>query len=80
LSDSAWVLVEPFVPELSWLSNWDKCERLRRGLISAFVRNNWPVSELERRIKNRELMHQLLSSAKKADGGDDFLRRFQFSR
>ena len=42
LSDSAWVIVEPFVPELAWLSNWDKCERLRRGLVSAFVRNNWP--------------------------------------
>lgn len=80
LSDSAWVLVEPFVPELSWLSNWDKCERLRRGLISAFVRNNWPVSELEQRIKDSDLVQQLLRSAKKADGGDEFLRRTHSSR
>ena len=80
LSDSAWVIVEPLVPELSWLSNWDKCERLRRGLISAFVRNNWPVSELERRIKDHDLVQQLLRSAKKAEGGDDFLRRIHSSR
>jgi hypothetical protein len=80
LSDSAWVLVEPFVPELSWLSNWDKCERLRRGLISAFVRNNWPVSELEQRIKDSDLVQQILRSAKKADGGDDFLRHTHSSR
>ena len=80
LSDSAWVIIEPLVPELSWLSNWDKCERLRRGLISAFVRNNWPVSEMARRIKDHDLVQQLLRSAKKADGGDDFLRRIQSSR
>lgn len=80
LSDSAWVIVEPFVPELSWLSNWDKCERLRRALISAFVRNSWPVSELDRRIKDDDLVQQLLKSAKKADGGDDFLRRIHSSR
>jgi len=79
LSDSAWVIVEPLVPELSWLSNWDKCERLRRGLISAFVRNNWPVSELERRIKDHDLVQQLLRSARKAEGGDDFLRRVNSS-
>jgi hypothetical protein len=80
LSDSAWLIVEPLVPEFSWLSNWDKCERLRRGLISAFVRNNWPASEMERRIKDHDLVQQLLRSAKKADGGDDFLRRIHSSR
>ena len=79
LSDSAWIIIEPLVPELSWLSNWDKCERLRRGLISAFVRNNWPVWELERRIKDHDLVQQLLRSARKAEGGDDFLRRVNSS-
>ncbi|PYX95569.1 MAG: hypothetical protein DMG71_08780 [Acidobacteria bacterium] len=63
LSDSAWIVVEPFVPELSWISNWDKCERLRRGLISAFLRNSWPASELQKRIKNPDLLEQVLRSA-----------------
>lgn len=74
LSDSAWVIVEPFVPELSWLSSWDKCERLRRGLISAFVRYGWPASELKRRIRDHELLRQLVKSATKVDGGDEFVR------
>lgn len=74
LSDSAWIIVEPFVPELSWLSNWDKCERLRRGLISAFVRYGWPASELRRRIRGNELLRQLVKSAKKVDGGDELVR------
>jgi hypothetical protein len=80
LSDDAWIILEPLVPELSWLSNWDKCERLRRGLISAFLRNSWPASELERRIKDHDLVQQLLTSARKVDGGDEFLRRITLSR
>ncbi|MCU1305273.1 MAG: hypothetical protein JWQ87_5557 [Candidatus Sulfotelmatobacter sp.] len=76
LSDSAWIVVEPFVPELSWISNWDKCERLKRGLISAFLRNSWPASELQNRIKNNDLMEQLLRSARKVDGGERLLRAF----
>jgi hypothetical protein len=76
LSDNAWIVVEPFVPELSWISNWDKCERLRRGLISAFLRNSWPASELQNRIKNDDLVEQLLRSARKVDGGERLLHAF----
>jgi len=76
LSDSAWIVVEPFVPELSWISNWDKCERLRRGLISAFLRNSWPASELQKRIKNPDLLEQVLRSARRVDGGERLLRAF----
>lgn len=76
LSDHAWIIVEPLVPELSWLSNWDKCERLRRGLILAFIRYQWPASELRQRIRKHELVVQLLRSAKKVEGGEEFLRRF----
>jgi hypothetical protein len=76
LSDSAWLIMEPLVPELSWLSNWDKCERLRRGLISAFLRHKWPASELRQRIKDDELLLHLLRSAKRVEGGEKFFRGF----
>jgi hypothetical protein len=74
LSDSAWIIVEPFVPELSWRSNWDKCERLRRGLVAAFVRYNWPASELKQRIINYDLLRQILKSAGRVDGGEYFFQ------
>jgi hypothetical protein len=74
LSDNAWVVVEPFVPELSWISNWDKCERLRRGLILAFLRNNWPPAELHNRIKNNDLLEQVLRSARRVEGSEKLLR------
>jgi hypothetical protein len=79
LSDSAWIIMEPLVPELPWFSNWDKCERLRSGLISAFIRHEWPASELKRRIKDRELLRQLLKSARRVEGGEEFSRRVQRS-
>jgi len=74
LSDSAWIIVEPFVPELSWLSNWDKCERLRRGLVEAFLRHNWPATELKQRIRDHDLLRQILKSARRVAGGEYFFR------
>ncbi len=83
LSDEAWSIVGPFVPELWVLKNWDKCERLNRGLIAAFIRHRWPLSGL-RRIKNyyprnssTDLMQQILESAKEVKGGKDFVRGFE---
>jgi hypothetical protein len=75
LSDRAWFVVEPFVPELSWFSNWDKCERLRRGLVSAFVRYRWSASELKLRIKDDQLLWDIGRSAKRIDGGDQLAQQ-----
>jgi hypothetical protein len=83
LSDEAWSIVEPFVPELSWWKNWDKCERLNRGLIAAFIRHRWPSSGL-RRVKNyyppdssTDLMQQVFESARDVKGGRDFVRSLE---
>ncbi len=76
LSDSAWIIIEPLVPELSWLSNWDKCERLRRGLVAAFVRHNWPASELKQRIRDHDLLRQILRSASRVGSGEHYFRGF----
>lgn len=72
LSDRAWFIVEPFVPELSWLSNWDKCERLRRGLVSALVRYRWSALEVKLRIKDHDLLREISRSARKVHGGEHF--------
>lgn len=81
LSDEAWSIAEPFVPELR--KNWDKCERLNRGLIASFIRHRWPPSGL-RRVKNyypsnssTDLRQQILESAKEVKGGKDFVRAFE---
>ncbi len=70
LPDSAWMIVEPMLPELSWYSNWDKCERLRRGLISAFVRHGWPTADFKNLVHDNQLFNQLVRSASKVEAGD----------
>jgi hypothetical protein len=83
LSDEAWSLVEPFVPELSWWKNWDKCERLNRGLVAAFIRHGWPPSGL-RQVKNyfprnssTNLIQQISQSARDVKGGRELVREVE---
>jgi len=65
LRDATWSVLEPFVPELSWGKNWDRCERMRRALVAAFMRYAWPPRQLRERIKDQDLVTQLLKSARK---------------
>lgn len=74
LRDDAWFILQPLVPELSWRKNWDKCERMRRALMSAFMRYGWPASQLRERIKNPNLVGRLLKSARKV-GADYYFQR-----
>ena len=68
LGYDTWLILEPLVPELSWRKNWDKCERMRRGLLLAFMQNSWPAWEIRERIKDRELLRQILESVRKVHG------------
>jgi hypothetical protein len=72
LKDSAWMIVEPFVPKLSWRKNWDWCERMRRALLLAFKRYSWPAREINQRIKNDEIRQQILNRAHKVDADHYF--------
>ena len=67
LRDNAWMIVELFVPELKWLKNWDKCERMSRALLSAFMRYSWPAREINNRIKDVERRQYILNRANKVD-------------
>lgn len=67
LRDDAWMILEPLVPELSWFKNWDKCERMRRALLIAFMRYSWPAWEIRERIKNDAIRQETLNRAHKVD-------------
>jgi hypothetical protein len=79
LTDEAWLILEPLVPELAWYSNWDKCERLRRALVSAFVQYRWADTELRKAVKDREMRCQIVKSAKKVEGGQEYFRHLHVS-
>ena len=72
LRDDAWVILQPLVPELHWWNNWDKCERMRRGLLLSFMQHSWPPWELKERIKNRKILRELLNSAHNVNGDHYF--------
>jgi hypothetical protein len=74
LPDDAWVILDLIVPHLWWGNDWDKCERLRRGLIEAFVLHRWPAMALVRCIPNQELLKRVVKSASKVDGGIEALK------
>lgn len=74
ISDKAWEILDPIVPHLMWPNDWDRCERMRRGLISAFVRHGWPATELPHLIPDAAIRDQLLGSAQRVRGGEAFLQ------
>jgi len=73
LPDETWLILDPIVPHLWWIHDWDKCERLRRGLIEAFVKFHWPVIKLADCVKNEAFLSKVIESAQKVDGGRDLL-------
>jgi hypothetical protein len=73
LPDETWLILDPIVPHLWWIHDWDKCERLRRGLIEAFVKFHWPVIKLADCVKNEAFLSKVIESAQKVDGGRELL-------
>lgn len=73
LSEDAWFILDPVVPHLWWHRDWDKCERLRRGLIEAFVKFAWPVVKLADCVKNDAFLKKVVESAKYVDGGRELV-------
>jgi len=65
----SWQMIERELPEISWSLWWDKCERLRRGLVHAFVRYEWPPLELPNCAPELTLFRAVKKSARKVSGG-----------
>lgn len=75
LDYDSWQALERQLPDVSWSLWWDKCERLRRGLIQAFVRYSWPVVELLKCAPDSILLKAVKKSARKVEGGRELIAR-----
>jgi len=73
MPEDDWFILDPIVPHLWWHRDWDKCERLRRGLIEAFVKFRWPIVKLADCVKNDEFLSRVIESAKHVDGGKELV-------
>lgn len=76
VSYKAWRPLDRILPSLSW-RDWDKCERLRRGLIEAIDSNQWPASLLFKAAKDEDTFRLMLKTCRSSSGGRAFLRRAQ---
>lgn len=77
LDYTSWQVVENYVPSLSWFRNWDKCERLRRGLIGAFIGNDWPMDAFLLCGQREDIFRCLVRSCQEVKGGMAFARRLR---
>ena len=75
MPDSSWIVLDPVVPHIFW--DWDKCERLRRGLIEAFVKFRWAPEDLHECILNDDLLVRVLRSAKSVEGSSALFSKFE---
>lgn len=63
------------LPHLWIWQEWDKCERLRRGLAESFVRSEWPISQLLGISDNPQVIRRIVTSFGSVRGGDSYLRK-----
>jgi hypothetical protein len=74
LSYRTWRSLESEVPALGWKRNWDRCERLRQGLLERFIRNSWPKVEFLRCVSRPATLRSILYSSRDVRGGEEFVR------
>lgn len=70
----SWLYLRQVLPSLTWWNDWDNCERLRRGLVRAFVARKWPPEAFIRCSRDPDLYQRVLKAAKAVDVGEEFLR------
>lgn len=74
LSDDGWRLVEPRLPRTSFWFNWDRCQRLRLGVVDLFVDRDLPPSVFARIVRDGELFESLVIAAARSGRGRSYLK------
>lgn len=70
----SWRLLEGLVPELRWTKNWDKCERLIRGLVERYSNGKWPVASFVQVTNREDTLKRLIKRFMKKDDGIQFVK------
>lgn len=72
LGEGVWDYVEPYLPW--YLVTWDRCARLIRGVVQAFLTRDWPVSEFIATFKTEEQFRRALEEADRTYAGSRYIR------
>jgi hypothetical protein len=74
LAYPSWLKLRDVLPVLGREHDWDKCERLRRGIVTAFIVHDWPLDLFPRLATSTEVFRLLVESAGQVAGGAEMLK------
>jgi len=75
LDYDGWRLFKDRLPPLSWWRDWDKCERLRRGLVDRYIHYGWPVDQFLQSVKRQETLCRIVDFCETTSSGREFLQK-----
>jgi hypothetical protein len=79
LAEEAWRLVEPRLPWSDFWFAWDRCQRLRAGVVDLFVDRDLQPATFAHLVENNELFAMLAKGASRTGRGRAYLRRVEHS-
>ncbi len=68
-----WSRLDDDLPSVPFYRRWERCERLRRGLIERFRKCRWPAGEFLRCAREPSLFYQVLETARRVRRNRSFL-------
>lgn len=72
LGDEAWSLLEGDLP---WVwEEWDRCKRLRRGLVDHFLKRSWPTEYLLKAVTRERTLELALAYCTRSFNGRRLIR------
>jgi hypothetical protein len=74
LGDWGWHVLLDSLPTLPNSDPWDRCQQLRRGLLTHFIRTNWTPVDLLRSVRHPDIFREVLSAAHQVERGEVFLQ------
>jgi hypothetical protein len=73
LAFECWRLIRDYLPELPLHKKWDKCERIRRAVIRAYIVHGWPAAFFLQTTLRPEILEDLLRTCERTDEGRELL-------
>lgn len=71
-------ILDEWLPELGWFSNWDLGLRLRLKVVDAYIRNRWPIESFNALTQDRSARLMLSEAASDVPGGKVLSRTIKY--
>ncbi len=71
---SLWTELDQLLPRLFYVFDWDRCERLRRGVVDSYIKNSLPSKSFTDITKRDDVIRSIKSSATHVRDGRMFYK------